>query len=128
MRRGARSARRNRRAAASGSAGSPRPCRAQPTSLGCSTRRQRRSSRRGGLTAAAGGTTSGARMQRELTYAITPAGPADAAALAQVHVESWRETYSGILPQMYLERMSVALHERQWRHRLLSTREATLAA
>jgi ribosomal protein S18 acetylase RimI-like enzyme len=67
-------------------------------------------------------------MQRELTYAITPAGPADAAALAQVHVESWRETYSGFLPQMYLERMSVALHERQWRHRLLSTREATLAA
>ncbi len=67
-------------------------------------------------------------MQRELTYAITPAGPADAAALAHVHVESWRETYAGILPQMYLDRMSVALHERQWRHRLLSTREATLAA
>jgi ribosomal protein S18 acetylase RimI-like enzyme len=67
-------------------------------------------------------------MQSELTYAIAPAGPADAAALARVHVESWQETYGNILPRKYLERMSVALHERQWRHRLLSTREATLAA
>jgi ribosomal protein S18 acetylase RimI-like enzyme len=67
-------------------------------------------------------------MQRELTYAIMPAGPADAAALARVHVQSWQETYAGILPAQYLDRMSVALHERQWRHRLLSTREATLAA
>lgn len=67
-------------------------------------------------------------MQRELTYAIAPAGPADAAALARVHVKSWRETYEGILPSAFLDRMSVALHERQWRHRLMSTREATLAA
>ena len=67
-------------------------------------------------------------MQRELTYAIAPAGPADAAALARLHVETWRETYAGILPRMYLDRMSVALHERHWRHRLASTREATLAA
>jgi L-amino acid N-acyltransferase YncA len=67
-------------------------------------------------------------MQSELTYAIAPAGPADAAALADLHVESWRETYAGILPRMYLDRMSVALHERQWRARLMSTREATLVA
>jgi ribosomal protein S18 acetylase RimI-like enzyme len=67
-------------------------------------------------------------MQRELTYAIAPAGPADAGALARVHVESWRETYGAILPRTYLDRMSVALHERQWRNRLMSTREATLAA
>ncbi|HLK26580.1 MAG TPA: GNAT family N-acetyltransferase [Caulobacteraceae bacterium] len=67
-------------------------------------------------------------MQRELTYAIAPAGPADAAALARVHVDSWRETYAGILPRPYLDRMSVALHERHWRHRLAATREVTLAA
>jgi len=67
-------------------------------------------------------------MQRELTYAIAPAGPSDAAALARVHVDAWRETYAGILPSIYLERMSSALHEHRWRQRLLSTREATLAA
>jgi ribosomal protein S18 acetylase RimI-like enzyme len=67
-------------------------------------------------------------MQRELTYAIAPAGPSDAAALARVHVDAWRETYAGILPSVYLERMSSALHEHRWRQRLLSTREATLAA
>jgi len=69
-----------------------------------------------------------AAMQRELTYAIAPAGPSDAAALARVHVDAWRETYAGILPRVYLERMSSALHEHRWRQRLLSTREATLAA
>ena len=69
-----------------------------------------------------------AAMQRELTYAIAPAGPSDAAALARVHVDAWRETYAGILPSVYLERMSSALHEHRWRQRLLSTREATLAA
>jgi ribosomal protein S18 acetylase RimI-like enzyme len=68
------------------------------------------------------------RMQLELTYAIAPAGPADAAALARLHVEAWRETYVGILPQAYLDRMSTALHEHRWRQRLASTREVTLAA
>ena len=67
-------------------------------------------------------------MQLELTYAIAPAGPADAAALARVHIDAWRETYAGILPAVYLERMSSALHEHRWRLRLASTREATLAA
>jgi len=67
-------------------------------------------------------------MQSELTYAIAPAGPADAAALAEVHVTSWRETYADILPRAYLDRMSMALHEHRWRQRLASTREVTLAA
>jgi len=67
-------------------------------------------------------------MQSELTYAIAPAGPADAAALARVHVQSWQETYAGILPRMYLERMSVPLHEHRWKQRLAWSAEATLAA
>lgn len=67
-------------------------------------------------------------MQRQLTYAIAAAGPADSAALASVHVEAWRETYAGILPNVYLERMSTALHEHRWRQRLAATREVTLAA
>lgn len=67
-------------------------------------------------------------MQLELEYAIAPAGPADAAALARLHVDSWRETYAGILPATYLERMSVGLHEHRWKQRLISPREVTLAA
>ena len=46
-------------------------------------------------------------MQSELTYAIVPAGPGDAAELALVHVQAWRETYPGVLPAAYLARMSV---------------------
>ena len=58
-------------------------------------------------------------MERLLDYAISPAGPADAAELARVHVTSWRETYPGILPQMALNRMSVDAHARRFRHDLM---------
>jgi GNAT superfamily N-acetyltransferase len=37
---------------------------------------------------------------------IFPPGPADAEALARVHVTSWRETYKGLLPDAFLARMS----------------------
>ncbi|HEY8615434.1 GNAT family N-acetyltransferase [Phenylobacterium sp.] len=37
---------------------------------------------------------------------IFPPGPADAEALAHVHVTSWRETYQGLLPDAFLARMS----------------------
>lgn len=46
---------------------------------------------------------------------IRPATPADAAGIAAVHVESWRSTYPGILPDRYLIGMSAAAHERRWR-------------
>jgi GNAT superfamily N-acetyltransferase len=48
-------------------------------------------------------------------YAIVPAGPDDAGALAQVHVTAWRETYTGILPTPYLDRLSIPLQARRWR-------------
>jgi ribosomal protein S18 acetylase RimI-like enzyme len=67
-------------------------------------------------------------MQSALTYAIVPAGPGDAADLARVHVRAWRETYPGMLPQVYLDRMSVAVHARRWRRRLMEGTEITLAA
>jgi ribosomal protein S18 acetylase RimI-like enzyme len=67
-------------------------------------------------------------VQSELTYAISPAGPGDAVDLARVHVEAWRETYPGLLPQVYLDRMSVASHARRWRFRLMNGAEVTLAA
>ena len=42
----------------------------------------------------------------------------DVGAIAQVHVQSWREAYRGIIPQPYLERLSLTAHERQWRRSL----------
>jgi GNAT superfamily N-acetyltransferase len=61
-------------------------------------------------------------------YAIVPAGPDDAAALAQVHVTAWRETYTGILPTPYLDRLSIPLQARRWRRRLTDSGEVTLLA
>jgi ribosomal protein S18 acetylase RimI-like enzyme len=58
-----------------------------------------------------------------LDYAISPAGPADAVALGRVHVQSWRETYPGILPQAALNRMSAAAHGRRFRHELGQVRD-----
>lgn len=41
----------------------------------------------------------------------------DAAAIARVHVDSWRSTYAGLLPEDMLVRLSSAEHEaRWWRH------------
>lgn len=61
---------------------------------------------------------------------ILPAGPADAEALAAVHVRSWREAYRGLLPDAYLARMSEADFTRRFRHALTYPREheVTLAA
>ena len=47
-------------------------------------------------------------------FVVFPAGPTDAEALARVHVQSWRETYKGLLPDAYLARMSEAAHARRF--------------
>lgn len=69
-------------------------------------------------------------MERLAESIIIPAGPGDAVALAEVHVRSWRETYAGLLPPQYLERMSVPVHATRWRRQLTRTRpgEVVLAA
>ena len=69
-------------------------------------------------------------MESLLDYVISPAGPADAAALGRVHVRSWRETYPGLLPQAALNRMSPEVHARRFRHELTRTKpgQVTLIA
>jgi GNAT superfamily N-acetyltransferase len=69
-------------------------------------------------------------MERLADTVIVPAGPGDAAALAEVHVRSWRETYPGLLPAPYLDRMSAPVHARRWRRQLANARsgEVVLAA
>ena len=52
-------------------------------------------------------------------FVIFPAGPADAEALARVHVQSWRETYRGLLPDAYLARMSEEAHARRFAKALM---------
>lgn len=56
---------------------------------------------------------------------IRTAVPGDAAAIAEVYVETWRAAYAGILPAEALARMSVASQIRQWRS-LLNAGDAAL--
>jgi ribosomal protein S18 acetylase RimI-like enzyme len=64
------------------------------------------------------------------SYVILPAGPADAEALARVHVASWRETYRGLLPDAFLARMSEPGYARRFRRELTYPRpnDVVLAA
>ncbi|MGA8089034.1 MAG: GNAT family N-acetyltransferase [Terracidiphilus sp.] len=55
-----------------------------------------------------------------MTFAIRAAGIADAGAIAHVHVESWRTTYAGIVPDAYLAGLDEILRARLWREWLES--------
>lgn len=49
---------------------------------------------------------------------IRPASPADAEAIATVHVRSWQDAYQGLLPQDFLDGLSIAERTGRWRPRL----------
>ena len=49
------------------------------------------------------------------TMLIREASLTDAAAIARVHVDSWRTTYAGIVPADYLANLSYARREQFWR-------------
>jgi ribosomal protein S18 acetylase RimI-like enzyme len=49
---------------------------------------------------------------------IRPARAGDVRSIAAVHVASWRETYSGLLPEATLARLSVADREIMWSRNL----------
>jgi ribosomal protein S18 acetylase RimI-like enzyme len=46
---------------------------------------------------------------------VRPAGPDDAEAIARVHVETWRATYAGLVPDHYLLGMSVQGQALRWK-------------
>ncbi len=46
---------------------------------------------------------------------IRKAEPSDAAGIARVHVESWRSTYRGIVPDAYLDALDEAERAGHWR-------------
>jgi ribosomal protein S18 acetylase RimI-like enzyme len=62
------------------------------------------------------------RMERLDEMLIVAPGPGDAAALAEVHVKAWRETYASLLPAPYLTRMSAPLYARRFRRQLTASR------
>ena len=45
---------------------------------------------------------------------IRPARPFDAAGIARVHVASWRETYTGLLPEAMLASLDVDARREMW--------------
>lgn len=45
---------------------------------------------------------------------IRPAGGFDVPGIAWVHVEAWRETYTGLMPQSVLDGLSIEAREAQW--------------
>src|SRR5690242_19435028 len=52
----------------------------------------------------------------------------DAAAIARVHVESWRMTYAGLIPDEYLAGLNHADREEKWRETLAVRNGATFVA
>jgi GNAT superfamily N-acetyltransferase len=56
---------------------------------------------------------------------IRRAGLADAAAIAAVHVASWRTTYPGIVAQDYIDRLSVDERTASWEARFRGDAENT---
>ena len=49
-----------------------------------------------------------------MPFSIRPAQPADAAAIARIHVAAWQAAYAGIIDAAYLAALSVAQREAYW--------------
>ncbi|HEY43344.1 MAG TPA: GNAT family N-acetyltransferase [Anaerolineae bacterium] len=59
-------------------------------------------------------------MQEEV-FIIREASPDDAPGIAKVHIDTWRSTYSGIIPDSYLEKLSYEKAEGVWRERITAS-------
>ncbi|WP_290783259.1 GNAT family N-acetyltransferase [Exiguobacterium sp. UBA6309] len=46
----------------------------------------------------------------------------DASTIARVHIDVWRETYQGIIPDSYLAQLSYAKRTKQWEQALIDQR------
>lgn len=53
-----------------------------------------------------------------MSFSIRPAVLADARAIAEIHVASWRATYAGLVEADFLAELSVAEREAAWTERL----------
>ena len=59
---------------------------------------------------------------------IREATPADARAIATIHVQSWRAAYHGIVPAEYLQSLSIDRREAVWRELLSNKASETFVA
>lgn len=54
----------------------------------------------------------------DLALSLRQARPSDAADLARIYIESWQDTYAGILPHSLLAAMSIKSHTVRWQNQL----------
>jgi ribosomal protein S18 acetylase RimI-like enzyme len=64
-------------------------------------------------------------MTEELTV-IRKARPEDAPGIAKVHIDTWRSTYTGIIPNDSLDKLSYDQAENMWRERIASPKPTGL--
>jgi len=57
---------------------------------------------------------------------LRSARPGDAAGIARVHVEAWRTTYAGVLPDAFLRGLSVGEHAARWTRMLRPSGDTAL--
>lgn len=60
-----------------------------------------------------------------MQIAVRDAVPADAAAIARVHVDTWRTAYAGILPDAFLAGLAYAASESNWSQAFTANRPDT---
>ena len=60
-----------------------------------------------------------------MTFTTRDAVPHDASALADLHVETWREAYAHLLPDGFFSAEYIAARHRTWHHVLTNPRPAT---
>ncbi|GAB97023.1 GNAT superfamily N-acetyltransferase [Kineosphaera limosa] len=73
------------------------------------------------------GSTPQARARRaiEAGYVVRPAVVGDADELGAMHVQAWRESYTGIIDQQVLDDMDPQLRARRWREWLAQPQSPT---
>ncbi len=54
----------------------------------------------------------------DLALSLRQARPSDAADLARIYIDSWQDTYAGILPHELLSAMSLKFHTARWQSQL----------
>lgn len=64
-------------------------------------------------------------MVDDVEVLIRAATPDDAESIAKVHVASWREAYSDVVPQDYLDRLDPTERAERWRTTLTSLNRGT---
>jgi len=60
-----------------------------------------------------------------MNVVVRPGMSADAEALSVAHVRAWQEGYRGLMPQDYLDGLTVAGHLTGWQERLANPREGS---